>query len=231
LRAEHLIEKYYPSEEHPYRLFEDRVRNLLSSDSVLLDAGCGRGAGRLQRLAPLARLGIGIDLIDFQRPASALLLVKANLEQIPLQSCSVNIVMSVSVMEHLRDPLAAYREIHRVLKPGGNLLFLTPNLWDYGSLTAKLIPSRFHPFLVARVEGRKEEDTFPTHFRSNTLGAVRRLAQGAGFVLEDHEYLSQYPNYFLFSRVLFYLGMAYEKSVAKMIPSLRGWLTVCLRRN
>ncbi len=231
MRAEPLIEKYYPSAQHPYRVFENRVKNLLTSNSILLDAGCGRMAERLQRLSLFARFGIGIDLVDFQNPSPGLQLLRADLEQIPLRTCSVNVVMSVSVMEHLRNPLGAYQEIHRVLKPGGRFLFLTPNLWDYGSLLAKFIPSRLHPRLVASLEGRKEEDTFPTYFRSNTLRAVRKLARQSGFLVEHHEYLGQYPNYLLFSRLFFYLGMAYEKTITKMIPPLRGWLAVSLLRN
>lgn len=156
--------------------------------------------------------------------------MKANLENIPLATSSLDLVMSVSVMEHLQNPLAVYCEFKRVLKPGGRFLFLTPNLWDYGSLAAWLIPSQFHPLLVAYAEGRKEEDTFPTYFRANTLSAVRKLAQKSGFLVEHYEYLSQYPNYFLFSRGLFYLGMAYERTIAKMLPLLRGWLMVDLRR-
>ena len=230
LRAEQLIERYYPSATHPYRIFERRVRSHLTLSSVFLDAGCGRTAERLRRFLPLVQCGIGIDLVDFQNASHGLPIVKANLENIPLATGSMDLVMSVSVMEHLQNPLAVYGEIQRVLKPGGRLLFLTPNLWDYGSLAAQLIPSRFHPFLVAHVEGRKEEDTFPTYFRSNTLSTVRRLAQTSGFLVEHHEYLSQYPNYFLFSRALFYLGMAYERTVARMLPHLRGWLMVDLRR-
>ena len=228
MRAEPLIEKYYPSAQHPYRVFENQVKNLLTSNSILLDAGCGRTAERLQRLSPFARFGIGIDLVDFQNSSSGLQLLKADLEHMPLRTSSVNVVVSVSVMEHLSNPLGVYQEIHRVLRPGGRFLFLTPNLWDYGSLSAKIIPSRLHPLLVARLEGRKEEDTFPTYFRSNTLGAVRKLAHQSGFLMEHHEYLGQYPNYLLFSRLLFYLGMAYEKTITKMIPLLRGWLAVSL---
>jgi SAM-dependent methyltransferase len=220
-----------PFSTHPYRVFEQRVRGRLSPKCVLLDAGCGRTAERLRRLAPSIQCGIGIDLVDFQQREAGLLLLKANLEQIPLRSECIDLAMSVSVMEHLQNPLGAYREIQRILRPGGSFLFLTPNLWDYGSLAAKLIPSRLHPFLVARLEGRKEEDTLPTHFRSNTLGAVRNLAQQSGFSVECHEYLSQYPNYFLFNRTLFYLGMAFEKTIARMAPPLRGWLMVMLQRN
>jgi hypothetical protein len=92
-----------------------------------------------------------------------------------------------------------------------------------------VIPNVLHPYLVSYTEGRRQQDTFPTFFRSNTKRTIQRLARQSSFAIESCNYLSQYPNYFLFSRTLFYLGMAYERTVTKFFPTLRGWLMVQLR--
>lgn len=42
-----------------------------------------------------------------------------DLEKLRLQSASVDVVYSVSVIEHTKDPLRVIDEIHRVLKPNG----------------------------------------------------------------------------------------------------------------
>jgi SAM-dependent methyltransferase len=58
----------------------------------------------------------------------------------PLEDASFDALVSNYVLEHLRDPTATMRECRRVLRPGGILIFRTPNLWHYVSLIARLTP-------------------------------------------------------------------------------------------
>jgi len=85
---------------------------------------------------------------------------------------------------------------------------------------------------VRTVEGRAEEDTFPTQYKTNTPGAVQRLADSSGLKVEAFRYLSQYPNYLMFNGVLFFIGMCYEKLISRFeaLRFLRGWILVTLRR-
>jgi SAM-dependent methyltransferase len=141
--------------------------------------------------------------------------------------------MSRSVMEHVTDPIAVYTEMNRVLRPGGRLIFLTGNLWDYAALIAKAVPNRLHPWVVKNTEGRAEQDVFPTAYKTNTKGAVERLARQTGFEIESFQYLSQYPNYFMFSAPLFLAATGYEKLVRNVeaLRFLRGWILVALRKK
>ena len=45
----------------------------------------------------------------------------------PLASSSLDVVMAISVIEHLWDPLAALRQLRRVLSPGGVCLINVPS--------------------------------------------------------------------------------------------------------
>ena len=150
----------------------------------------------------------------------------------PLADASVDIAMARSVMEHVTDPERVYREMYRVLKPGGHFIFLTANLWDYASLIAKVIPNRFHPWIVRKTEGRAELDTFPVAYRTNTRRAVEKWARQAGFEVASFRYLGQYPSYFLFNSFLFLLATGYEKLIDKVRPLnfLQGWIFVTLRK-
>lgn len=223
--------RFYRNEDHPYVLFESAVGELLKPGAVLLDAGCGRTAPILRKFKNIAGELIGVDLVDPRDVEPGILYFQADLASIPIEAASVDVVISRSVFEHLTDPDAVYREVFRVLKPGGRLVFLTANSWDYGTMIAKLVPNRFHSKIVKVVEGRPEEDTFPTAFKTNSRRDVDRLAQANGFVVSSFKYLGQYPSYFMFNAFLFLLGTAYERVTRlDMFAFLRGWILVVLKK-
>lgn len=230
--AHRLRERFYRDEEHPYRIFQAEVTRHLLSTATLLDAGCGRTAPVLARFRGRAARLIGVDVVDFRSDAQDLELHRADLASMPIESDAVDVVMARSVMEHVTQPREVYAEVYRVLRPGGRFIFLTANLWDYASLVAKAVPNRFHPGIVARTEGRHEEDVFPTAYRTNTRAAVQRWASQSGFGIEDFHYLGQYPSYFLFNGLLFAMAMGYEKLVARLpaLNFLQGWILVTLRK-
>lgn len=96
---------------------------------VVVDVGCSAGyvleAGKRLGLTP-----IGVDLSNFavtlcrERGYRAEL---GSLDQIPLESNSVDILTLKHTLEHVNDPLAGLREIFRVLRPGGSVLIVVPD--------------------------------------------------------------------------------------------------------
>ncbi len=230
--AERLRVKYFGRDEHPYKRFEREVERLLKPTATLLDAGCGRTAPVLAKYRDQAARLIGIDAIDFTAPIPGLELYKADLATTGLQSASVDLIMARSVVEHVTDPIAVYSEFARILRPGGHFIFLTANLWDYASLIAAVVPNRFHPWIVAHTEGRKENDVFPVAYKSNTRRAILRSADCAGLRVERFEYLGQYPCYFMFNGALFLAATAYEKLIAswRRLHWLRGWILCTLQK-
>jgi ubiquinone/menaquinone biosynthesis C-methylase UbiE len=228
-----LRDRFYANDAHPYRVFERQVAaTLRGRGETLLDAGCGRTTPVLRKFLGKAERLIGVELVEFTDVPPGIETYNADLAHLPLPDASVDVIMSRSVFEHLTDPEAVYRELARVLKPGGRVVFLTANLWDYGTMVARLVPNKHHAKVVNTVEGRAEEDTFPTAYRTNTRADVNRLAAQVGLKVESFEYLSQYPNYLMFSGVAFLLGMVYEKIVANIhaLRGLRGWILVTLSK-
>lgn len=122
--------------------------------------------------------------------------------------------------------------MQRILRPGGRFVFLTGNAWDYSAVIARLVPNRFHPWIVARTEGRQERDVFPVAYRTNTRRQIERLCAGSGLQIEQFSYLGQYPSYFMFNGALFLLATGYEKLITRFdaLRGLRGWLLVTLRK-
>ena len=231
--AVRLRDRHYRNEDHPYRKFERQVGALIGPQTrVLLDAGCGRTVPVLKKyLGKVERL-IGVELVDFTDVPPGIEVHNADLAHLPLEDGSVDLIMSRSVFEHLTEPEAVYAELARVLKPGGRVVFLTANFWDYGTQVARLVPNRFHAKVVRTVEGRPEEDTFPTAYKTNTRADVQRLASGAQLRVERIDYLNQYPNYLMFSGPLFVLGMAFERLTSRFdaLQWLRGWIMVTLEK-
>lgn len=229
--SDRLLHRYYGNVAHPYRLFELKVDSLVANGAaVLLDAGCGRTVPVLRKYLGRVKRLIGVELVEFTEVPPGIETYNVNLASLPLPDGCVDLIMSRSVFEHLTDPESVYREFARVLRPGGRVVFLTANMWDYGTLFARLVPNRLHGRIVKAVEGREEEDTFPTAYKTNTRGDVDRLATSAGLRVECFEYLSQYPNYLMFNGLLFLLGTAYEKLISRFdaLRILRGWIMVTL---
>lgn len=232
--ANKLLDRYYAESVHPYKTFEQRVQSLIGPDTrVLLDAGCGRTAPVLRKFVGRVERLVGVELVEFTDLPAGIETHRADLGHLPLPEASVDLIMSRSVFEHLTKPEEVYAEFSRVLTPGGKAVFLTANMWDYGTLVARLVPNRFHRRIVRHVEGRGEEDTFPTAYKTNTRRAVERLARDSGLRVVQFEYLSQYPNYLMFNGVLFFLGMLYEKLVSRFgaLRFLRGWILVTVQKG
>ncbi len=228
--TQRLKQRFYRNEDHPYVIFEATVAGNLSRGDTLLDAGCGRTAPVLNKYKGIAGRLIGVDLVDPKDVTNAIEYHKADLANLPLPDGSVDLIISRSVFEHLVDPASVYMEAKRVLKSGGKMIFLTANLWDYGTIAARLVPNRFHSKVVNVVEGRPEEDTFPTAYKTNSEADIQRLADQAGLRVRSIDYLNQYPNYFMFNSALFMLGVGYERLTSRLafLKRLRGWLLVVL---
>jgi len=98
---------------------------------TLLDLGSGAGFDAflaLERVGPSGRV-IGIDMTDDmlalarqnaeRRGAANIEFRKGYIEVMPVQDASVDMVISNCVINLSSDKTAVFREIHRVLKPGG----------------------------------------------------------------------------------------------------------------
>src|SRR5437660_8574741 len=96
----------------------------------LLDTGCGPGSitiGLAEAVAPAETVGIdaSADAIEEARALAAsrgctnLRFEVADVYALPFEDATFDAAFSHAVMQHLRDPLTALREIRRVLKPGG----------------------------------------------------------------------------------------------------------------
>lgn len=214
-KCQELFDTHYAGQKFSRAKYRDLIHQNVQPGMRLLDAGCGHYLEFSRELAESVQV-VGVDLeehLDTHNRRSPFAL-RGNLETLPFRANSFDVVISRSVVEHLTDPGAVFREFHRVLKPGGVVILSTPNKWDYISVAARLTPYKFHRSVVSKMLGVKEDDVFPTFYRANTLSRLGRTLNAAGFAEKRLMAVSHYPAYLMFSPLVFRLGMLYEKLVS-----------------
>lgn len=196
------------------------VRGYVTRDSNVLDLGCGRG-GVAEVIWRDVRLAAGIDpdLASLrEHRAAGMPVVRGVAERLPFAADSFDVVVSVWVLEHLADPLGAFIEVRRVLRPGGHFVFLTPNLRHplmVMNRLGKALPG-LQRRVVPRVYGRDEADTFPVQYRVNTERDIRTYAHASGLVVKELRVVAD-PTYLAMNGVLFNASVMSERLLPK------GW--------
>ena len=118
------------------------------SGRTLLEIGCGIGTD-LVRFARGGALVTGIDLsttaIELAKKNFALHgvnaqdLLVANGEALPLADASFDVVYGHGVVQYTADAARLIRECHRVLKPGGEAIFMVYNRVSWLNALSKLM--------------------------------------------------------------------------------------------
>lgn len=215
------------------QLLRDWVLARLTPQSSALDLGAGAGIVTQMNFRDQAARVCGVDLDP--RVADNPYLHEAKLasgEGIPYGDAEFDLVFSDNVLEHLEEPAKVFAEVARVLKPGGYFLAKTPNRWHYMPMIARLTPHAFHRF-YNRLRGRASVDTFPTRYRANSIGQIRRLAAATGFEITRIELIESRPEYLRMNPVTYWIGRVYERFVnsSSRFESLRILLVVELRKG
>jgi SAM-dependent methyltransferase len=152
--------------------------------SVVVDLGCGTVDVRKWLHVPDGTLLVACDyspgsLARNENPVR----VACDATLLPFANESIELLISDNLIEHLAEPERFFDDCLRVLKPGGSLIFATPNKYSYVSIIASLTPTRVHRLFkrVQQAHADSMTDTCETLYRANTTRAVARLAAGTGF--------------------------------------------------
>lgn len=155
-------------------LFVERAR--LAPGREALELGCGTGVF-LERVAHSGASIVGIDLSpELLARARGRLngltnvrLARGDAEALPFPEARFDVVYGSSVLHHL-ELEAALREAHRVLRPGGRIVFAEPNIVN------PMVAFMFHFGLTKRYFGVSPDEMAFSRFRAG------RVLRRVGFV-------------------------------------------------
>ena len=180
------------SSEAIYKTFEQIIIELsLKGDLLDFGAGVGNLTKRMKSLGAFASL-TAIDLLPRPQDINHQIdWIIADLnKKTALKDKSFDVIISAEVIEHLENPREIAREWFRLLKPGGTLIFSTPNNESYRSLLALLFkghfvafgdtcyPAHITPLLRKDIERiLQESDFYSPKFLFTNFGRIPKLTQ------------------------------------------------------
>ncbi|HLJ87013.1 MAG TPA: class I SAM-dependent methyltransferase [Candidatus Angelobacter sp.] len=235
-KSERLRNLYYRSRERwqdGTTQFKSMIHSHLPQSAKVLDLGAGSGRNYAHDLRSETRRLVGVD-ISIEVMANPYLdeAYQCDAAAMPFPSEEFDLAFSDYVFEHLADPPAAIRELHRVLKPGACFILRTPNRWHYVPLAASVLSHPLQSFLLDRFTVRKAEDVFPKFYRCNTERVVLREFEKAGFAMEEFALIEKEPIYLERSELLFKVGVLYERIVnsSERLRGLRSNILAVFRK-
>jgi SAM-dependent methyltransferase len=156
-------------------------------------------------------------------------------EPIPLPDAAFDVVVLTEVLEHLQAPFCVIAEASRMLKPGGYLVFTTPNIFR--------LHSRFQFFLTGKhklIRRRtgwdlSPEDLYAYHISPVDFPLLHTLLYQRGLKLQELRFTRFKLKSALFALLLPLVWMACRLSVDREAKTstafhagerdLNGWLT------
>jgi SAM-dependent methyltransferase len=181
-----------PAVDRKFERVSAAVREHLPCRSFL-DAGCGDGRyfSVLADRAPTERIAgcdIAERILETARATAAQAgvtpeLVRANVESLPFEDGTFDLVLCTQVLEHVVDAQGVLRELARVLEPGGTLLLSTDH--SRNTVTRVLFAPRLAVLGVLGLRNRRAPVVWPE--RRFPLDELDKLVRGAGLRLDHLE--------------------------------------------
>ena len=229
------LKKFYLDRGQPLDLWLSLVNQYARQGARVLEIGGGPVELTTKSLRERATEIIGLDVDPLVRVNPLLdeaIVYDGGL--FPFANGRFDLAVSRWVNEHLSNPDLHFKEVHRVLAPGGLYLFRTVNLYHYKMLGAYLLPHGLKVHLVRWLTHTSSDahDPYPAYYRANTRRRINRLSTLAGFVRVRLDVSEEYPGYGMASKALFILLMGYEKFVnsSRRLEGLRHTIDCVLQK-
>jgi len=219
-RLSQATEDRFPAafKRHLHTLYKHKVADLLNGrpGQIVLDIGAGKDCPFLPfTKEPQGHLIIAVDNSAEQLCSNLLLerkiVADAAVRGLPFRESSIDLIVSQSVVEHLRDNAVFFENCARILRPGGLLIHTFPCKFAPFALINQLLPNKLTRRLLALFQPQWQEDCgFPAFYDRCYFSAVRALLEHNGF--ENAQFIFRYYQsiYFDFFFPLYTLMSAYD---------------------
>jgi len=195
---------------HVYAMRYRAVERMTASLPIgsVLDVGCGTG-DFAQLFDPARTRYLGIDISEKMIAECRRLFPThefrvADGDSIDAADASLDLVLSIGVLEYLPDPVSHLKELARITKPGGNIIVTVPNGSNRSRRMDRPIralidspPVKWlrramrRPSQIRPMERTVVKDPSIRH-RHMTMDELRRIGKANGLALVDHSHVSLY---------------------------------------
>jgi SAM-dependent methyltransferase len=150
----------------------------------------------------------------------------------PLSDCSVDLVVSRSLIEHLRDTEIFALECHRVLKPGGVGIHVLPGKHSPFSILNRILPNTIAKKLLNwAFPHRKEELGFPAFYDNCSYPDIVHLFERNNLEIEEVRLRFYQSSYFMVFFPVYFLSAMYDLLVWKLgVKRLASQFLLVVRR-
>lgn len=196
-----------PGWEDSMVLLTRLVNERIPPKADILDFGCGNGNFVVDELGDVfgAKIGFDVSADSVAKNVSMEKVVIGNGDNLPFEHGSFDAVTSLWALEHIKDPAPTFKEIFRVLRPGGFFAFVTPNRKSVLIWIRRRLNKRLADRILDRLYGRQEKDAFDVFYRANTSQDLAKLAVEHGFKVEAI-IENQDPSYTSFNALTYLLS-------------------------
>jgi len=165
---------------HRYAMACERARG-----KVVLDIACGEGYGAAM-LAEVARNVIGVDISEDAVLHASRKYRRSNLEyklgscaKIPLDTDSVDLIVSFETIEHHDQHEDMMKEFVRVLRPSGELVISSPDKYEYSD-----VPEYCNPYHIKELYRNEFKELLSDSFKNIRIYG-QRIVYGSVVSIED----------------------------------------------
>ncbi len=230
-RMEYLLTSF-PDAPNVFSIYFDIFKPILDKSKKVLDAGCGRGE---YTWFIKAKEVVGVDAkkkeleIARIRAPRKISYIYADLDNIPFPRDSYDTILCYMVMEHLQYPQKTIKEFSRILSSSGNLLILTPNIYNPFYFINKHFPQVLLHFLKQRLKIMENETDL--YYQANTYSTLHKLLQDEGFSAIKWYYCLDTPITTRTSLYLFFWKLINSLSRLPFFSWLSPQIAVVARRK